>query len=524
MKLRQILRILLTLLALSFFALACTLTSGGERKLPDGAYNVDPLFKLEYENLGGFAILGPAISPIFENNGLFYQYTVSSLLSFDPNAADGQGFGLAPLGRDMGIFEFPNQAFASTRQREVGGYLIYEKFVSIFDQLGGENVVGRPLTEVHRNAEKGRYEQYFENLGFYWVDGDDPEAVYLLAYGAWKCDRYCRLAPPQNAAVLLPARSNELFVRTVANLGLDFTGFALTPPYVAADGRLEQVFENVVMITAPGEETESAHLLPLPEKIGIQRDVLMPPDRQPGVYFYPVQGGTGYNVPNYFMAYIKNHGGFDLVGPPITQLIQMDDELYRQCFANLCLQRQPDENDVPVIRPVPIGLKYRSLYYKPEGTGLENVTSTDVTVQIWEGYPMVSPNQEQEIGVVVFSGSTPLENVLPVLNITLPDGSVKEYSLPSTDKNGESHIQIPAMGAENGTIIPYKVCVSPPNGQRFCVLDSYLIWKADFITVSPTIEPKFSAYLPFLFQHLDVYIPAVVESYRTYLPILNLDK
>jgi hypothetical protein len=423
----------------------------------------------------------------------------------------------------MGIFEFPHSAQPNPGQRVVAGYTIFEKFVPMFDRLGGEAVVGRPLTEAHRNTEKNRFEQYFENVGFYWVEGDTADAVYLLAYGAWKCDHYCRLAPPQNATVLQPSRSNEAFVRLVAGLGLDFTGFALTPPYIAADGRIEQVYENIVLVTTPGE-TASAKLLAFPEKIGIQHDVLLPSSSQADFYFYPVQDQLGYNVPAYFMDYIKSHGGFDIVGAPMTQMMQMEGGLFRQCFTNLCLQRQPDENGLPIIRPVALGLKYRALFYKPEGVELTNVLSADVTVQIWEGYPIVSPDQEQEIGVVVFGGGVPMANVLPQLDLALPDGSSQAYTLPPTDSNGESRLNIPAMGAENGTLIPYKVCVSTPSGQRFCVMDSYLIWKADYITLSPALPPGQTAYLPFVVLNFERYIPAVIEAYKSYLPFVSTGK
>jgi hypothetical protein len=48
----------------------------------------------------------------------------------------------------------------------VDGYQVYDKFSGLDQELGGIEAVGKPLTGVHKNLEKNRYEQFFENLGF----------------------------------------------------------------------------------------------------------------------------------------------------------------------------------------------------------------------------------------------------------------------------------------------------------------------------------------------------------------------
>ena len=57
-----------------------------------------------------------------------------------------------------------------------------------------QRYVGKPPTELHYNPETQRYEQYFENLGMYWLESEGPEHVRLLNYGAWKCDALLPLA------------------------------------------------------------------------------------------------------------------------------------------------------------------------------------------------------------------------------------------------------------------------------------------------------------------------------------------
>ena len=76
--------------------------------LPQGYDGVDPMFREDYEMLGGADILGPAISPPFEMNNVHYQYTAAALLERDPNAGqNNRVFHLAALGLDMGIAEPP---------------------------------------------------------------------------------------------------------------------------------------------------------------------------------------------------------------------------------------------------------------------------------------------------------------------------------------------------------------------------------------------------------------------------------
>jgi len=511
-------RIPLNLLACAmaiFLMVACG-RGAKEAATIEGVFPVDPLFGQFYTRLGGESTLGPAISPIFENQGSFYQYTVSALLVYDPKAETGENFQLAPLGRDMGVAELPNLGAgdddAATRP-------VDKKIQPLYQELGGASVVGKPLTGVYKNQEKKRYEQYFENLGFYWVEEDMQAEVILLAYGAWKCDRYCRHKTPLNSSISLPNRSAAPFVQLVATYGLDFTGLALTPPYLNADGSLEQLYENMLMQIGPSAPG-TVRLLPLPEKLGVPRDILLPETGEE-MYFYQVQEGLGYNVPEYFRDYIWQHGGLDLIGQPITQLIEVDGKVFRQCFLSLCLRAVRTEGGEMQVSPEALGIQYRDIFYQTTSLTAADEGSQDITIQLWEGYPMVSPEQEQEIGLAAFSGGAPLANIVPELDLMLPDGTKIHQLMPPTNQKGESQIVVPALNVENGSLIPYKVCVSTPKGQRFCLVDSYLIWQADFITISPRLSPGNTSYIPFVVRNYQTYIPAVLEEYKIYLPMVT---
>lgn len=515
--LNKIFILVVSILLLAFLA-ACGIGKNDNLASMEGTYPVDPLFRKFYQQVGGRETLGPAITPIFEHESIFYQYTIGALMMYDPQYSSDQRFRLAPLGLDMGVYEVPVPIPDQVNGRYVDGHVIDEKFVPLYERMGGRSVVGKPLTEVYKNADKNRYEQYFENIGFYWIEGDASDAVYLLAYGAWKCEKYCRASAPENSSIQLPSRFAEPFVKTVARLGLDFTGLALTPPYLAPEGQLEQTYENIVLVIHPSQP-EIVRLLPVPERVGIERDVLMPALREPDLYFYPYEEELGYNIPASFMEYIQAHAGIDFVGIPLTQMIQLDDGTFQQCFVNLCLQGQRGPNGSIEVSPLPLGEKYRDLFYDAQASVFDAEAALDITIQIWEGFPMVSPNQKQEIGVVIYGNGRPLSDLEPVLELSLPDSVRKSYTLPPTDEKGETQLILDPLEADNGTLVPYKVCLSTQNEQMFCVMDSYLIWKADYITVNPETPDEYMSYFPFVLKNYQVYIPAVLENFTIYLPL-----
>lgn len=496
---------------------ACSAGKSDQKILPEGTFPVDTLFRRYYAKLGGESILGSAISPVFENGGMIYQYTTNALMVFDPNRKADKVY-LAPLGVDMKIFEFPDPSLQSEKGLVVDGYEIHPSLVEIYQRLGGRDVVGRALTEFHWNSESERFEQYFENLGFYWLDAEDQVDVYLLAYGAWKCDVYCRAAPQPNSLINWPSQSAKPFIEAVARLGLRFTGYALTSPYLSTDGRLEQIYENVVMV-ADLRQPDAVGLLSLPDKVGIPRDVLMPAKLLPNYKFFAIQNNLGYNIPDYFMDYLQPRGGLEFVGSPITQDLQLEDTKIRQCFEKICLEGLRDVNGNVTVQPVSLGVRYRTMYYQTPGAAMPGAELySDMTIQVWEAYPLVAPDQEQEITVTVYSNNSPVLGVQPELELFPPTGGQQAYVLPATDEKGEARWRIDALEFSNGTLIPYKVCVKSPGGQRFCIRDSYLIWKTEEISIAPQLPVGSTSYFPFVIKNFTIYVPAVVEQYLTYFP------
>ncbi len=502
------------LIAFIFFTVlltACSENEIGSDPIVSDYKNIDPVFREFYDLLGGVETLGPAISPLFEIGSAKYQYTLASLMVHDPQAPANQRFHLAALGLDLGIAEPSVPRPDGQDVRYVDGHIIHEVFIPMYEKLGGARYVGSPITELHYNPENGRYEQHFENLGMYWLDRETERNVRLLAYGPWKCNANCRQPPLGNSNVILPPRVDVAFIDAVARLGPDFTGFALTESYPTKDGYLEQVFENIVLVSDP-KQPSRVFLRNITEHLGMRPDPRVSPINEPGWTFFPVNDGEGYNIPNHFLEYLALHGGMEAAGNPIGELVQIKDNLYRQCFENLCLEEHYDNSGKITIKPAQLGYTYKLLplhrvgndsktspgiggqpependleAYPPPATPSRTMVvqptpesnARELSIQVWETYPSVSPGQSQEILVKVFENGIPLSNVEPDLVLTLPGGKTATYYMHPTSESGQARVLVDLIDAPNGTLIPYEVCVyNLVNKGKLCIRDSFLIWK-----------------------------------------------
>jgi hypothetical protein len=507
-------RRIIVLLLLSMAALILTacdsVDSFDQAEARSASSEVDPLFREFYKKLNGEVTLGPPISDVSVQGGVSYQYTLGGLMSWNPNAPASQRFSLGPIGGDMEINE-PGVANPGGEARYINGHVLGKEFYYLYEVMGGVRYVGRPLTEAHYNAERGRTEQFFENVGFYLNDGDPPEAARLMAYGAWMCSTFCedRLVD-YGPGVEPPERIHKRFLEAVERLGADFTGAAITEAYETPDGFIEQVFQNVVMISDVNKPRRVS-LRPMTEQIGMSRETPVPALDDPNYFFFPTDGALGYNVPRLILDYLAQHGNMELSGPPITELTPDRENTYRQCFTNLCLLIIYDGGQARVM-PDAQGYTYLDLGLPagesasseeppapqaerpeetraaeqqpaPEANAEQGVTASvtpegrEISIQVWEAISPLPPDQGQEIGVSVYENGSPLSNVEPKLVVTLPDGSQRPYFMYPTDGNGQTVLQIDAIEAPIGTLVPYQVCLAGLGGEKICVRDSFLIWQ-----------------------------------------------
>lgn len=518
--------ILLTIVFISLLASACVREIPRPPATKENSQSVDPLFAKFYASLGGKDVLGIAISPMFTQNGISYQYTVSSLLAYDPKAAAGQQYRLSSLGKSMGITEPVVIQPQQTEANYLDGHIIFPEFVPLFRQLGGKAFTGAPLTEARYNRDRKRIEQFFENVGFFISTEDQTRAVRLLAYGAWKCDISCRAQAPLNSIIDLPKQAYQakknpsttnpnsqgnvqqpgaaqnnpsvegqpsccrleipmvsleqintsMFETSLSKIGTDFTGYALSDVFQAEDGKFEQIYENVVVSLDPANP-DALSLRPLPDRFQIKPGAYEAASDDPVMIFVPVDDGKGYNVPSYFIHYLSLHGGMELAGKPLTSFSVLEDDVFWQCFTNLCLEEDRGAPDGLLIRPVAMGYLYKQAFYKSKQISQKSSTpAKELALQVWEIFPRVASNQEQIIEVGVAENNTPREGVQPDLVLTLPDGKQQQFTFTATDKDGRSQIRLPAIAASNSTLIPYQVCITNQTGEKFCVKESYLIW------------------------------------------------
>jgi len=445
---RRLLFILLLLILLGSITACQPTTPSTSPSTSDwggGSGGIDPRFREFYDLHGGKDLLGIRISPKFTHGGQEYQYTAAALMAFNPSAERSRQYYFAPIGVELGIAEPPTDPGAP------GGHNIYQGFVAIYERMGGARLVGLPLTDVRYNEERGGIEQYFENLGFYQLESD-PNQVRLIHYGAWMCADVCDFDSDPTSIVLLSSVVEAPFSTAITRLNPSFTGKPLTEPYIAPDGGVEQIFENVVVVESPGMPGGIA-LRPITAMLGV-----------------PARPDAQFDVPAYFKELINQNSGFELSGQAVTEYARQSDEVYRQCFANLCLDYFPNKAEELQVRITPLGYLYKSRYYHQEGDA-KPANSQSITLKLSKGYSLVAPNQSQIITVIVYEGNQAAVNAEPCIFLMLPGGETRSCNFPPTQSNGRSSLHLEPISAAHGTRVDYHVCV-----RQVCLDDHFLIW------------------------------------------------
>jgi hypothetical protein len=459
----------------------CSNATATPQPTPHPRYSVSPLFRTFYD-WGGEKSFGRPISPEISEGNIKYQWLEKGKMVFNPQAEVAK-FSFGPLGRDMGVEGPAVPAPVQPELHYLGGHTIHPDFWPKYEELGA-HMVGLPLTEARYNPVRRRYEQYFENLGFYRLIGH-PD-VHLLNYGVWACGDECIIPDSGDdyVASIDPAGTidvfgsvDSVFVEVIDWVGSDLIGSDLTAAYTR-DGTLEQVFENAVLMTDNLTDPSSVQLRALSTDLNIYPERPKSYEENPGMQFVVVDGDLGYEIPNYFWEYIQDHGGLEITGSPITHLTQLDARTSRQCFTNLCLIYVPDEIENMRVRPEALGYVYRLLYPPPEAAPQTSpIPAKEITtVKVWESFSTVGSTQPQEIAALLFSNNEPVLGAAMEVMLIMPDGSQQFYAMPPTDENGRTSILLTPIRASNGTLIEYQVCIPQSGQQKICIADSFLIW------------------------------------------------
>jgi hypothetical protein len=103
-------------------------------------------------------------------------------------------------------------------------------------------------------------------------------------------------------------------------------------------------------------------------------------------------------------------------------------------------------------------------------------------------------------------------------------GEERIYPLPPTDENGETRLRLDPINAGSGTLVPYTACARMRNQQKFCVLDSFVIWDMGTVEITPALPAYKTSYLPFVMRNLHLYMPAFFNRYFSYMPFIGNER
>lgn len=445
---------------------------------------VDPNFRSFYLFCGGYDLLGPAISEKIIEGNTEVQYTEAAKMIFDPQAPDKQFFRLAPLGAALVV---PEPGVAQPLDGDslyVAGHIVPEFFVETYTKLG--KILGNPLGEAHKNPENGLFEQIFENMGLTYDPATDK--VGSLALGVAMCNESCRTKEPEVSRHLQIYPIDPTFVPIVEKLGGDFTGYPITPGYYTPEGRWQQIFENVVFSVQAPNHPDTLIIEPIGQKLPFVSDPPRPYNGDPFMQPYGLPGEPGYDIPLYFWEYFLAHGGEAILGAPISQLHQFNDQTYVQCFKNLCLEYDLTAVESRLVHPVGLGYPYKTMFGPVEpGFVAPSVPTptpepsptpqrSTLTLQAWDSLRALDTRLQQEIGVYVTLNHAPMSGIVPTLYLNLPDGNLVTHLFPPTNMDGKSVLRLPLLQGENGDFVVYAVCVDGLGSQQFCIEDTFLIW------------------------------------------------
>jgi hypothetical protein len=446
---------------------------------PEAESRLHPIFREYYRQLGGVSNLGQGISDLVSLDGYECQYTENALMCRSPQQDGLQNYFLYPLGRNFDVQDPPNTL--ASDGMVVNGYTIFPDFIPLYTMLGAK-VVGAPLSQIRINQETGRYEQYFENMGFFQRMDEPPGTAHTLPYGTMSCKDICRAVA---TVIEAPSTIISPFDRAVVELGgYAFTGEPLEDPVQTTDGYLEQCFENLA-ISAPVDNLAHWGLRPLPIMLALQTS---PPGAnlyasRTDVIFYPVQGDLGYAIPRLFYDFIGQHAGLTNSGKPISDLEALSTGELRQCYENYCLEYSPQAGEDNSIQLTPLGRLYlQSKQQSQTGQVIPSQpgSSLGVRVSVTEKSAMLAPGRMQQILVTATDDQgQPLSDVQGMLVVSLPGQKNEIYNIPATGADGSAQVIFEvSSGLPNGSLITYEACLKFAGGEMVCARGSYLVWQA----------------------------------------------
>lgn len=326
----------LNVILFAFLSSACAAATQAPTTKTNTIYELAAPFLDLYEALGGSDVFGIPISPPFSEEEITYQYLAAGLFSYNAAAPLQEQIMLEPIGRELDTVFSLSTTISSSEIISV-----YPGFEEFYQKLGGEIIVGKPITAIQHNDDQGRIEQHFENLGIYQLDSDPQDRIRLLNYGVWMCSQLCNFSSPSDSVITNITAVAQPFSAAILELTPQFLGRPLSNPYITSTQQFEQIFYNVIL-TAPVDDPSAIRLLPITEALEIS-----------------AERNIEIQIAEELSPYVLEHGGTAVIGNPITPFVAQGASLFRQCFTNLCLDYLPNAIDGQQVRPTPLGYLYR---------------------------------------------------------------------------------------------------------------------------------------------------------------------
>ncbi len=237
-----------------------------------------------------------------------------------------------------------------------------------------------------------------------------------------------------------------------SNGALAFFGYPITDEFVdPATGRLVQYFQRARLEWHPeNPEGSQVQLGNLSEEMGYARPPIstnqIPAASDPNCQYFPE---TGHSICNAFLTYFREHGGLNVFGYPISEMIIEGDRI-AQYFQRAKMEWHPERPAFHKVQLASIGslafdyLKIDRSHLLPKNP--PNQLRADPTrLNVRASVRHAVTGREGSQTIYVFASDqlgAPLPGVSVTATLHLASGD-QTYTLPPTDSRGVAELVIP---------------------------------------------------------------------------------
>lgn len=415
-----------------------------------------------YRQHGGPIVFGYPITDKIRQGELYVQYFENAIIQvpvdrpaydeIELRALGTEQFGLEPR-------EIPEHD-PDCRYFEQTGHSVCLAFLEFFDLVGGERVVGQPLSKARAEGESRA--QYFENAKLKWVDGQTGiPHVELEAWGRQSCMEEVQLCdenwyagPPLGVESL---DEIEQDIREFVSAHGGELVFGERIGSIVHIGDMAYVYyHNACVVWVPGL-AEPVSLAPLGAYGAPEVEPIDPPPASESARYFDE---TGHSVVLAFLDFYQRHGAEYVFGLPLTEFMQQDDQ-WVQWFESSRYEWHPGEPNGSRVQLSPLG----KINYDRFGGGLVPILEAEGA----DATPTPAP-QEIILRVVPQNGNHPrgepqIINLLahsltgePLAGIEIKlyvaSSLSQELKLaPPTDSGGSTWVRLDSVEAACGELV-----------------------------------------------------------------------